>query len=81
VHHRLERLTAPGPEVRADGVGDRDQRDLHDLVVGDAEDLRGLAAIAARLASIATGDRSSGGRVTIGWIDVAPGGWLRTNPT
>ncbi|PYR92554.1 MAG: hypothetical protein DMF84_13725 [Acidobacteria bacterium] len=38
-------------------------------------------AIAARLASIATGDRSSGGRVTIGWIDVAPGGWLRTNPT
>ena len=52
VDHRVERLAPARLEVRPDRVGDRDQRDLHHLVVRDAEDLR-------RLAARASGGRSS----------------------
>ena len=47
VHHRVERLALARLEVGADRVRDRDERDLRHLVVGDPEDLRGLAARAS----------------------------------
>src|SRR4051794_28940113 len=45
MHHRVERLALARLEVGADGVGDRYERDLRDLVVRDAENLRSLLLV------------------------------------
>jgi len=42
VQHRVERAPPARVEVRADRVGDRDQRDLRHLVVWDPENARDL---------------------------------------
>ena len=45
MQHRLERVAPGGLEVRPDGVGNRDQRDLRDLVERDAQHVGGLALV------------------------------------
>ena len=41
----VERFTRSGAKLFADGVGDGDHRRLHDVVVRDAEQVRGLALV------------------------------------
>src|SRR3954468_13841849 len=45
VHNSIERFTRSGPKLFADGVGDGDHGRLHDVVVWDSEQLRGLALV------------------------------------
>jgi hypothetical protein len=46
VDHRVERVASGGPEVGADGVGDRDQRRLHHRLERDPEEFGRLALVA-----------------------------------